>query len=130
MDRYAQLNFAAWSEHKTVECRLLPMFRKQSLGVAAVVELLTIFEDYLAQDFEGKFHEEKVMLPKPQVTPTRVKQEYDLPNFAPVRIAKTIEVNELPPVGKGMRRVALPTGKAMPNKTSTNLGTFLLQKVT
>lgn len=48
MDRYAQLNFSAFSEHGTVECRLLPMFKRASLGVAAVQELVNIYETYLA----------------------------------------------------------------------------------
>ena len=47
MDRYHQLNFSAWNEHRTIECRLLPMFKSASLGVSAVQELLSIFEDYL-----------------------------------------------------------------------------------
>lgn len=48
MDRYHQLNFAAYEEHGTVECRLLPMFRTSSLAVSAVQELISIYEDFLA----------------------------------------------------------------------------------
>lgn len=47
MDRYHQLNFSAWREHRTVECRLLPMFRDPLLGVMAIIELLSIYHDFL-----------------------------------------------------------------------------------
>lgn len=76
MDRYHQLNFSAWSEHKTIECRLLPMFRKASLAVAAVKELVDIFEDFLANtEAHGLVSPaEDVTLPVPALTP--VVKEY------------------------------------------------------
>lgn len=52
-DRYRQLNFTSWGTHKTVECRLLPMFRDLRLAISAVEELVAIYEDYLAQDRLG-----------------------------------------------------------------------------
>lgn len=45
--RYQQLNFSAWAEHKTVECRLLPMFRHESLARSAVCKLIDIYESWL-----------------------------------------------------------------------------------
>lgn len=50
MDRYHQLNFAAWSEHRTVECRMLPMFENPLLAVRAVEELMSIYQDFLLAD--------------------------------------------------------------------------------
>lgn len=47
-DRYHQINFTAFSGHKTVEFRLLPMFQSCSLGCAAIEELIAIIEDFLA----------------------------------------------------------------------------------
>jgi hypothetical protein len=46
-DRYCQLNFCSWNEHRTIECRLLPMFRDSKLAVAAVYYLCEIFEEWL-----------------------------------------------------------------------------------
>lgn len=126
MDRYAQLNFAAWNEHKTVECRLLPMFRKQSLAVAAVNELLSIFEDYLAQDFGPQLYTENVVLAIPDFKKYEQKMEFELPSFTPIKFIHTIEINELPPVAKGMKRIALPTGKTNPDRVPTNLGAQLM----
>lgn len=48
IDRYRQWNFAAWREHRTVECRLLPMFVHRRLAVAAVQELVSLVEDWLS----------------------------------------------------------------------------------
>ena len=71
MDRYHQLNFSAWQEHKTVECRLLPMFRKASLAVSAVKELVAIFEDFLADPAAHGLPDmgETITLPAPEVAP-------------------------------------------------------------
>ncbi len=46
-DRRRQINFQAWSEHKTVEFRLLPMFRDAKVAISAVCELVSIVEDWL-----------------------------------------------------------------------------------
>lgn len=51
MDRYSQLNFSSMSQHRTVECRLLPMFRDVKIGVSAVEKLVDIYESWLS---EGK----------------------------------------------------------------------------
>ena len=47
-DRYRQLNFTAWGGHKTLECRLLPLFRDLRIAISAVEELIAIYEDWLA----------------------------------------------------------------------------------
>lgn len=46
-DRYRQLNFSAYREHRTVECRLLPMFRDARMAILAVENLINIYEDFL-----------------------------------------------------------------------------------
>ncbi len=46
-DRYNQLNFTAWSRHKTMEMRMLPLFRDAKLAVSALEEWVTIVEDFL-----------------------------------------------------------------------------------
>jgi hypothetical protein len=43
-----QLNFSAFREHRTVEQRLLPMFRNERLALLALKETLDIFETFLA----------------------------------------------------------------------------------
>lgn len=48
--RYKQLNFTSWHAHKTVECRLLPMFRETKHAIAAVSFLIEIYEDWFMQD--------------------------------------------------------------------------------
>ena len=45
--RYTQLNYC-WGRFKTIECRLLPMFERSELGIAAVKHLLWIYDSYLA----------------------------------------------------------------------------------
>lgn len=47
MNRYNQLNFSAWNEHQTVECRLLPLFRDLKLAVSAVQLLVDMFDDWV-----------------------------------------------------------------------------------
>lgn len=46
MDRYNQLNFGAWSEHKTIESRLLPLFRDSKLALDAITETVEIFDHW------------------------------------------------------------------------------------
>jgi hypothetical protein len=98
MDRYHQLNFSAYSEHKTVECRLLPMFRTQSLAVAAVVELVEIIEDFLANanDIIGaRMPAEEVAFPAPEWAP--IFQDYVIEEALLMPFAPSIEL-DLPTV--------------------------------
>ncbi len=81
-DRYVQLNFNAWSEHETVECRMLPMFAKQSLGVSAVQELISIYETFLATKAA-------------ECLPPELDVEVDAPDLAPSITNATIDVQDL-----------------------------------
>jgi hypothetical protein len=120
-DRYKQLNWAAWREHKTIECRLLPMFRRQSLAVSAAQELIDIYETYLAQDLGEKLHKENVQLPKPNFKSHREKREWD--DFKPHKEVIKYEccMEDLPPVKTGMIRIAYPTGAIVPSSASKTL---------
>ena len=46
-ERYLQLNWLAWGEHKTLECRMLPMFQHEYLARSAITELIDIYEMWL-----------------------------------------------------------------------------------
>jgi hypothetical protein len=46
-DRYKQLNFTSYARHKTMEMRMLPLFRDARLAVSALEEWVTIVEDFL-----------------------------------------------------------------------------------
>jgi hypothetical protein len=45
-NRYTQLNFC-YGVHKTMECRLLPLFRDVSVAVSAVKNLLKFVDDWV-----------------------------------------------------------------------------------
>lgn len=47
--RYTMLNFHSWEKHKTVECRLLPMFADKETGLSAVSEMSDIYNEYLSK---------------------------------------------------------------------------------
>jgi hypothetical protein len=47
--RYTMLNFYAWEIHKTVECRLLPMFQDKNISIEAIRHLGWIYDSYLSQ---------------------------------------------------------------------------------
>ena len=51
-DRYHHLNYC-YGHLKTIECRLLPMFREKDIGAKAVKELLAIYTDYIAEYGDG-----------------------------------------------------------------------------
>lgn len=46
-DRYVQVNFTSWHDHRTVEFRLLPMFQEAGLGVAAIAHLFTTVDKWI-----------------------------------------------------------------------------------
>jgi hypothetical protein len=46
-ERYAQLNYC-FALHKTIECRLAPVFKQARIAVSYVMELCSIYEEYLA----------------------------------------------------------------------------------
>lgn len=70
-DRYQQYNFASWEKHETLECRLLPMFRRASLGVSAVIELVSIYEDWL-----NSAHKFVLTLPEASVYVQQLQDEF------------------------------------------------------
>lgn len=82
-DRYKAINFHAYSRHKTLEFRLLPMFQKGNLAVNAVETLVDIVETFLQTykvdtDVEGKVNN----LPKNKdeaVEMEPVNIDFDLP---------------------------------------------------
>lgn len=45
--RYRQINYA-WFAHRTIECRLLPMFDTRARAINAIRYLLSIYEEYLS----------------------------------------------------------------------------------
>lgn len=45
--RYVQLNFTSFTRHRTLENRMLPLFRDLRVAVSAVEELVAIYEDFL-----------------------------------------------------------------------------------
>lgn len=113
MDRYSQLNFSSFGEHGTVECRMLPMFKRSSLGVAAVQELLDIYETYLhdmgAHGHPG-FEKSTVMAPA-AVIKHEFKRELEIPAAYTSRKELTLELAELAPTTEGRIRVAMPVNQ-------------------
>lgn len=45
--RYYQLNFSSWERHRTMEMRMLPLFRDARLAVLALEEWVSIVEDFI-----------------------------------------------------------------------------------
>ena len=118
MDRYHQLNFSAWSKCKTVECRLLPMFRRSSLAIAAVQELISIYEDFLACPEKFGFVwpvPANVALDKGYFVPSKANEKFEieLPGLLKATEQFTLELEELAPPASGMMRIALPVNKAI-----------------
>jgi len=111
-DRYMQLNFLAWGEHKTVECRLLPMFRESALAVEAVVYLLQIFHDWLNTDCDSlapSLPYAALEVPTLSVVPDVEQYVVDdeLLDGVPLHEPSYIDLNMPPPPEEGSRRVFL-----------------------
>jgi hypothetical protein len=117
-ERYSQLNFSAFERHKTMECRLLPMFRRSSLGIAAVKELVLIVEDYLADPEAHGFvwadaHpvglDEGLLAPRGR----EHKESFalDLPPLLTHSETAALEMGELEPPMAGLARIAMPTNR-------------------
>jgi len=47
--RYTILNFYSWEVHKTVECRLLPMFADKEMAIKAIKHLAWIYDSYISE---------------------------------------------------------------------------------
>ena len=118
-DRYLQLNFSAWSEHKTVECRLLPMFRDKTLAVAAVTHLIQIFKDWIATDSvalalpEENFNDPAATADFGKAFSTDMSLPIDFLTVIPNHDVTSIELAPILPPAEGMRRIAVsPAGLA------------------
>lgn len=114
-DRYLQLNFRAWDEHKTVECRLLPMFKDARLAYSALVELVTIYEDWLGRDCPDLFYAVDI---GPGICDVSEATSYslgevDTSEFPGVVDTQTQEIVmlDLPPVEDGCVRMCLSRGQ-------------------
>lgn len=46
--RYTQLNYC-FAVHKTIECRLFPVFKQPRIAVSAIQELCSIYEDFIRE---------------------------------------------------------------------------------
>lgn len=114
MDRYFQLNFSAWERHKTVECRLLPMFRKESLALSAIQELVSIYEDWFAMDHAAMFPVAEVSLPAYNTVPDVTAYTVEPPSVE-FRTGHILDVASLPAPAHGLTRIAIPTGRTMDN---------------
>jgi hypothetical protein len=118
-----QLNFSAWDEHQTVECRLLPMFYRQSLAVSAVQELVSIYEDFLANaeithglaGFEEVCDLSTDENAVTELHPYTRQFDFDLGSFMPINSESSFEVEleEISPPAAGMTRIAVPTGSSI-----------------
>lgn len=111
-DRYRQLNFCSWSEHRTVECRLLPMFRHRALAISAVQKLLDIYETFLADAAVIA----RVLPPEIEVvadtTPavSESVRTIDVPNIHTSERTMEMQMNELLGPAPGHVRVAMTEG--------------------
>ena len=106
-DRYFQLNFSAWHEHKTVECRLLPMFQHAAIGVSAVKELLSIYHDWVTDAASEPAYADSRLHAIPSITPNVEAIEIDVPAPASLVAALEVTASTPPPVTPGHRRIIL-----------------------
>lgn len=91
--RYTMLNFHAWEKHRTLECRLLPMFSDKEVGMEAIRHLAWIYDSYLADrefpalSFEtnanlvGDMTLETYEQPLPKITPYLKEVEVKVPKL-------------------------------------------------
>lgn len=113
IDRYTQMNWSSWDRHKTVECRLLPMFIDAKLGVSAVTHLVTMIEDWLASGANALAMPEVSLDANDCWVPDlshSAAYEMGVPEPHVDTAGFLIELEELPPVGPGHIRVAVPEG--------------------
>lgn len=59
--RYTQLNYT-WGRYRTIECRVLPMFKVPEIGVSGVFAVIDAFEDFLRNSREKEKPIEIVLL--------------------------------------------------------------------
>lgn len=108
-DRYRQLNFTSYERHKTLECRMLPMFRNAAHAVSAVQKLIQIYENWLGTEYDAQVgpvvKEHNVALH----ADIKQNRELDLSRFLKptVRTEKEITIVAVEPVKPGWRRIVL-----------------------
>ena len=110
MGRYNQLNFSAYSEHRTVECRLLPMFRDARLGVLAIEELIAIYEDWLSGGLYDAVIESRartLTVAHRSFDPVAIEHEHEFPTIEPFVASAEVpyDIPEYPEVPEGMVRL-------------------------
>lgn len=111
-DRYRQLNFTSWGSHKTLECRLAPMFKNAQLGVSFVVELLSIYRDYLLGANSDVVDWPMVQAVVEDMQFAHVSAEsVEVIGVVQDNAKLSIEIPELPPLEPGHRRIALTSDK-------------------
>jgi len=113
-DRYFQLNFSAYGEHKTVECRLLPMFVNQALSVSAIQELIDIYQVFLAspEAYGLTLPEQGIDIPAAEMQAQIIEQELEVPvAYTLVLDRRELELEDILPPAPGMLRVAIPGGR-------------------
>lgn len=114
-DRYRQINFAAWHEHKTVEFRLLPMFVHAEVGVKAICHLIRLLNVWFndAADILPPFADVTAALDPGDLPLTALGAALDFPLEDDPSLPITwctemvTEVANVTPPAPGMRRVAL-----------------------
>lgn len=109
-DRYHQLNFSAWDEHKTVECRLLPMFKSEALALSACKKLISIYETWLSMDHTVRLPEVDVDLPAYALGAEEFNSEVETSEIR-FTVDTEIAVTEIPAAAPGMMRVVIPAGR-------------------
>lgn len=110
VDRYMQLNFTAYEEHKTVECRLLPMFTQSALAYSAIQHLIWIYESWLSRPGVDDFLVVPTESTRPSSYDARYTSEVEMPEPRADVLAIVCEMPVFDPPPEGQRRVALTPG--------------------
>jgi len=78
-DRYAHLNYC-YSHLGTIECRLLPMFQEKGISAKAIRELISIYQDYIAEFGDGTEAPEAVIgsIDAPSLEPEEINLEGEI----------------------------------------------------
>lgn len=80
-DRYCHLNFA-YSKYRTMESRMLPMFKTPELAYLAVLELVRIIEQYLFTcmntETPASYRELREVIELPEMPEVEVEVEWEL----------------------------------------------------
>lgn len=108
-ERFSQFNYSAFLRHKTVECRMLPMFDDEADAISAIAKLVSLVETYLARQGDQAI---------PTIDPVVIDQEFEIPGWeldevvdwaptAPEELTLHIDLPELPAPASDERRIAV-----------------------